>query len=127
MAGRWLFAFPRVALADSLYPWRHDSVDRSGLSGMWLQHSWVWVSLAGSIYLWQHDSVDRSGLQVRRVGRELLLALSGVVAGMWQYDAFAPIGYGLSDLQLFSGVHVIGVLDHDGIHATGAAGLTLNR
>lgn len=96
MAGRWLFAFPRVALADSLYPWRHDSV-------------------------------DRSGLQAWRIGRQLLFAWGGAVAGMWQYDAFAPIGYGLRNLQLFSGVHVIGVPDHDGIHATGTAGLTLNR
>jgi hypothetical protein len=47
-------------------------------------------------------------------------------ACFWWYERVGPFGDGLRDLSLFAVIHVVGVLDHDRIHATGAARLTLD-
>jgi hypothetical protein len=42
------------------------------------------------------------------------------------YQLAGPPGDNLGHLGLFPGIHVVGVLDHDGIHAPGAARLAAN-
>ena len=52
--------------------------------------------------------------------------LSIAFARFRHYQGIGPLSDGLRDLCLFAVIHMVGVLDHDGIHATGAARLTLD-
>lgn len=57
------------------------------------------------------------------------LSLGGIVAlfGFRSYQAVGPGGNNLRDLCLFTGVHVIGIPDHNRVHPTGTAPLALYR
>ena len=44
----------------------------------------------------------------------------------WQDQGVGPLGDGLGYLCLFAGVHVVGVLNHDRLHAAGSARLALD-
>ena len=44
----------------------------------------------------------------------------------WQDQGVGPLGDGLGYLYLFTGIHVVGVLNHDRLHAAGSARLALD-